>query len=250
MSGDLATPAVNVTISPNMNSNELEDLLNGLDAVQRVGAVRVIKDYENSEYFSDSSILDVQFTIVFVTSVSVQQSDIPELTLTGGSSVINCVNLDADLNATNTTDEEYLISVSIETTQNLTYPDLFNLGFEQPSQPPRYTPNFLLNVTTDVIETEVSNLFAWECDSDFDPPTENGPILYHADYEASSESNRDNETAFCGHYSERNPRTVWNDGDLNPKQYRYVSCTDMSACLCTPWKSPSLIDLGGKQINH
>lgn len=227
VSGDLAVPAINITISSDMSSNELEDLLNDLSAVQRVGAVRVIKDYRNSDYFQPSGDLNVQFTIVFVTPVTVQQSDIPELTLTGGSNVINCVNLDADVNATNTTDEEYSISVSIETTQNLTYPKGFNLGFEQPGQPPRYTPNFLPNVTSDSIQTEVSNLFAWKCDSNVDALSENSLILYHADYESSNENNRDNETAFCGHYSERNPGVVWNDGDLNLKQYRYVSCTDV-----------------------
>lgn len=240
MTDDQTTPTshtVNVTITPEMSAGDVEKMLNALRIVQRVGSVKVIKDSGGSFHFSEGSPLDVQFTLVLLTPLGVPLSaaadlpisavpdlpisTVPDLTLAAGglSGELVCSGLGVNGVMTN-----HSIATAIQTVQEAAYPDGFNLGFELQGQPHRYTATLPPNVTANTLRDELSNLFAWQCDSDVDSLNENGRIFYHADYETSSESNRDNETAFCDHYSEKNPRTVWKAGTpLDPNSYRYVS---------------------------
>ena len=213
---------VNLTISRDMSPEDLEERLNDQPLIQDVGGVRVLKEYYDGDYFMTENLLDVKFTIIFLTRPDVGMSDIPLLSLRSDSDVLVCDHTPSDNNATS---EEYTITVSVDTVQSLSYPSDFRVGFVPLTQPPRHTPLLPLNVTADQLSDEISPLFAWECESDVDMLTQQGRVKFHSDFEEIE----DDTTSFCGHYSKHNPRNVWrssrdnDDIPINPNQYRYVS---------------------------
>ena len=201
----------------------MEQLLNGVESIQSVGRVEVLKKYGDDD--------STELYIVFLTPYGFVHSDIPELSLASES--FDCIHSDFDID-TNTTNTTYFtLTASIETTQNLTYPNGFKLGFEQRVQDPRFTPFLPLSTTAEQLTEELTTLFAWQCTNQL---TEQSPMdqqsfaLLHRSYEEDNgESRRDDTTSFCGHYSLENPRTVWDtsvDNGIKVDQYRYVStCT-------------------------
>ncbi len=219
----LSLGSANFTISRDMTSEALEELLNGMAAIQDAGIVKVYKDDYASDQFAAVNTRDVRFTVVYLTT----SSDVPTLSLNSNSAMITCDH-------TNTTTDaicgDYNIVPSIDTTQELNVPSDFTLGFTPPNQPPRYTQSLPLNATGETIHSEISDLFARGCDSNIDALSAQNRVFYSSSLEASSQSNRVNDTSFCGHYSERNPGTVWRNNfagfdnqAFNPDQYRYVS---------------------------
>lgn len=206
------------TISRDMSPEALEGLLNSMT---EMGTVKVYKDYNTSEFFTATNSQDTKFTIVYLTT-----SSTPVLSLNTDSSALSCDHVNTTATATCSS---YDISASVATTQELSIPSDFTVGFEPSNQPPQWTQPLLLNATEEMISSEISNLFAWKCESDVEMLTRQGRVLYRNSLEDTTESNRVNDTSFCGHYSERNPGTVWRDtwfgGEtINPDQNRYVSC--------------------------
>lgn len=211
------------TISRDMSPQALEELLNGMIDM---GTIRVYKDYNESEFFTATNSKDTSFTIVHVTT----DPNAPTLSLNADSSTISCDH-------TNTTAmamcSSYDISASIVTTQEMSVPSDFIVGFEPSDQPPRWTQPLPLNATKETISSEINDMFAWGCDSDVEMLTQQGRVLYRNSFEATSEDRRVNDTSFCDHYSVRDPsfvwRDIWFDGQpINPDQHRYVShmCTN------------------------
>ncbi len=225
------------TISRDMSSQALEELLNSMSAIQEVGgAVKVYKDYNESEFFAAANSLDTKFTIVYLTT----SVDVPTLSLDTASSTISCEH-------TNTTAmaicSSYDISAVISTAQEMNVPSDFTVGFSPSNQPPRWTRPLLLNATEEIIDSEISDLFAWGCESDVDTLSQQGRVLYRDSLEDSQLSNAVNDTSFCGHYSERNPGTVWRDSwfdgqTINPDQHRFVSHT-----IVHPFIAPALPEM-------
>jgi len=192
---------VNLTISRDMQPQALQELLNSNSDLEDF-QVEVFKDYYSSDFFMAEYSKDVKFTIVFLASPEIEENLIPKLSLRSDTEDLLCEHSNEQLN---TTYNGYMIQATVETVQTRNYSSDFTVGFQLSTQAPRMTPSLPINVTTDVIESEVSDLFVWDCSNDL---PDDG-VFYRSSLEDSSESNRVNDTAFCGHYSEQNPGAVW-----------------------------------------
>ena len=191
-----------IFLMPESIANDVAEMLNDLQSIQRVGRVVVQKEDNRNE----TGV--ITFTIIFLTKFGTAESDMPEITVnpTPGS----CGNTSQ--------------TVKIELVQELTVPESFQVGFNDNGRQQRFTNSLPLNVSAEEMEAEITDLFAWQCET----TRPRGTVIYNATYETSSESARDNTTSFCGHYSLKNPGVIWpgeNDEDSTIEVSRngYVS---------------------------
>ena len=177
-----------IFLMPESTANDVAEMLNSLQSIQRVGRVLVQREDNRNE----TGVITV--TIIFLTKFGTAESDIPEITV--NPTPASCGNTSQ--------------TVEIELVQELTVPESFKVGFNDSNRQQRFTNSLPLNVSAEEVEAEITDLFTWQCETT--PPR--GAVLYNATYETSSESTRDNMTSFCGHYSLKNPGIIW-PGDNN-----------------------------------
>ena len=191
-----------IFLMPESTPNDVAEILNGLQSIQRVGHVVVQREDNRNE----TGV--ITFTIIFLTKFGTAESDIPEITV--NPTPASCGN-------TNQT-------VEIELVQELTVPESFQVGFNDNDRQQRFTNSLPLNVSAEEMKAEITDLFAWQCET----TRPRGTVLYNATYETSSESTRDNTTSFCGHYSVKNPGIIWpgenvEDSTIEVSRNGYVS---------------------------
>ena len=184
-------------------ANDVAEMLNDLQSIQRVGHVLVQREDNRNE----TGVITT-FTIIFLTKFGTAESDIPVITV--NPTPASCGNTSQ--------------TVEIELVQELTVPESFKVGFTDNDRQQRFTNSLPLNVSAEEVEAEITDLFAWQCETT--PPR--GTVLYNATYETSSESTRDNTTSFCGHYSLKNPGIIWpgennEDSTIEVSRNGYVS---------------------------
>ena len=185
------------SLMPEFPADYIAESLNDLQSIQRIGHVVVEKEDDR-----DGTGV-VTFTIIFLTNFGTTESDIPEIIVS--SIPFSCGNASQ--------------TVTIEVVQQLTIPESFKVGFNDSFRVPRFTSDLLLSASSEELGNEISNLFAWQCET---TPLQ-GSIVYNATYE---ESGGDNTTSFCGHYSAKNPVTIWQAGgnsDIKVSRNGYVS---------------------------
>ena len=172
-----------IFIMPESTANDVAEILNDLQSIQRVGHAVVQKEDNRNE----TGV--ITFTIIFLSKFGTGQSNIPEITI--NPTPASCGNTSQ--------------TVEIELVQGLTVPESFQVGFNDNDRQQRFTNSLPLNVSAEEMKAEITDLFAWQCET----IRPRGTVLYNATYETSSESTRDNTTSFCGHYSVKNPGIIW-----------------------------------------
>lgn len=194
---------------------EAEQVLNSQEAIQSVGSIVVFAQQTSSK--------SAEIVFVFQTDFDVQPSAVPSLTLDSDSSTIHCTDT--------TNGQRFLLSVLVITTQNLTYADGFNasFGFQRfPNLPgfQRFTPNLPIDVSSSRLQEELTELIVWKC---FHQPLQFSGVRFSYETDHGGDENDDNTDAplgYCGRYSKKNPRKVWEiddaDGPVNFNAY-YVS---------------------------
>ena len=185
------------TLIPEFTAEYIAQSLNDLQSIQRIGYVVVEKEDNRDE----TGV--ISFTIIFLTNFGTTESDIPEITVS--SIPFSCGNASQ--------------TVTIEVVQQLTIPESFKVGFNDSFRVPRFTGDLLLNAPSEELGNKISSLFAWQCET---TPLQ-GSIVYNATYE---EIGQDNTTSFCGHYSAKNPVTIWQaegNSDIKVSRNGYVS---------------------------
>ena len=183
-----------VSFYPDYPSEYIENMLNEVESIKAIGYVEVIKEEVETYGF--------YFTVIFLSRFGVTESEIPLLSISNSSSPL-C--------------NQTLYDITIEKIQSLTIPESFNLGFND-TYPPRYTSYLPYDVTLDTLRSEITDLFAWECEVSPSPSS----LLFQDSYE---EESRDNSTSFCGHYSAKNPTTIWanQNNPINIVLYKEVN---------------------------
>ena len=194
---------------PESSANDIAELLNGLQSIQRIGRVVVQREDNRNETGM------ITFTVIFLTRFGTAESDIPAITV--NPTPTSCGNTSNH-------------TVEIELVQELTIPESFKVGFNDSNRQQRFTSSLPLNVSAEEMEAEITNLFAWQCETTHS----RGTILYNDTYETSSESTRDNTTSFCGRYSLKNPGTIWSgenneDSTIEVGRNGYVSVFDVTS---------------------
>lgn len=202
-----------------LSAEYIAETLNDLQSIQRVGRV-VVKKEDNRD---ETGV--ITFTIIFLTGFGVTESDIPELTVS--SFPFPCGNASQ--------------TVRIEVVQELTIPESFKVGFNDGVPVPRFSSNLPLSVSSEEMEAEISNLFAWQCEI---TPLQRS-VFYNATYEDGL--GRDNTTSFCGHYSAKNPRTVWQSDDIDSTIK--VTRNGYVSVLVDSKLSPNVIYVGNQNIS-
>ena len=197
-----------ILLMPESSANDIAELLNGLQSIQRIG--RVVVQREDTRNQTGM----ITFTVILLTRFETAESDIPEITV--NPALAPCGNTSQ--------------TVEIELVQELTVPESFKVGFNDSNRQQRFTSSLPLNVSAEAMEAEITNLFAWQCET----TPSRGTVLYNATYETSSESTRDNTTSFCGRYSVKNPGTIWpgennEDSTIEVGRNGYVSVFDVSS---------------------
>ena len=188
-----------ILLMPESSANDIAELLNGLQSIQKIGQVVVQREDNRNE----TGV--VTFTVIFLTRFGTAESDIPAITV----------------NPTPTSCGNTSQTVEIELVQEITVPESFKVGFNDSNRQQRFTSSLPLNVSAEEMEAEITNLFAWQCET----ICSRGTVLYNNTYETSSESTRDNTTSFCGRYSLKNPGTIWSgeDNTIEVSRNGYVS---------------------------
>ena len=188
-----------ILLMPESSANDIAEMLNGLQSIQRIGQVVVQREDNRNETGM------ITYTVIFLTRFGTAESDIPAITV----------------NPTPTSCGNTSQTVEIELVQELTVPESFKVGFNDNNRQQRFTSSLPLNVSAEEMEAEITNLFAWQCERTHS----RGTVLYNDTYETSSESTRDNTTSFCGRYSLKNPGTIWSgeDNTIEVSRNGYVS---------------------------
>ena len=191
-----------IFLMPESTADDVAEILNGLQSIQRVGRVVVQREDNRNE----TGV--ITFTITFLSKFGTGQSDIPEITV--NPTPASCGNTSQ--------------TAEIELVQELTVPESFQVGFNDNDRQQRFTNSLPLNVSAEEMKAEITDLFAWQCET----TRSRGTVLYNATYETSSESTRDNTTSFCGHYSVKNPGIIWpgenvEDSTIEVSRNGYVS---------------------------
>ena len=200
-----------ILLMPESSDNDIAELLNGLQSIQRIGRV-IVQKVDNRNVTGM-----ITFTVIFLTRFGTAESDIPAITV----------------NPTPTSCGNTSQTVEIELVQEITVPESFKVGFNDSNRQQRFTSSLPLNVSAGEMEVEITNLFAWQCETICSQGTE----LYNDTYEISSESTRDNTTSFCGRYSLKNPGTIWpgennEDSTIEVGTNGYVSVFDVNSLAC------------------
>ena len=182
----------------------VEEAINSVESVQRVGYMQVFEEEYDFDYNSDES---AAFVLVLLSKFGIPRSEIPDIRVNVNSHLCNETNL----------------NVTIEKIQELTIPDSFNLTFSDTS---RSTAHFPINSTSETIQEGLTDLLGWECEElvSLDPER----IFFNNSFEEDDgNSDRDNATSFCGRYSLERPDTLWTatEAEFAVTEYRYVSKT-------------------------
>ncbi len=191
-----------------MNDTEnIERLLNSVEAVQRVGRIEV---YLRPKLFAS----EVDIVFVFETNLDVDPAAVPTLRL-GSENTLSCNEITSGL-------ELEVVLTSLSTVQNLTNLSSFNLGFGGTC-----TPFLSIDAPSEELERELMNLFSWECTHN--PP--NGRDIFRESYDDNNARNDDMPAAYCGRNSKQSPGVVWEGGlQLRPQSngnYN-VSCCSLA----------------------
>lgn len=164
------------------------------------------------EFFGDRSSQEVGIRFLFI-SVTALEEYVPEITVNSDESMFDCVNLN---NETDPIDDSLLgVTVELNTIQNLTVPDSFNIGYENLNimSGRRFTNNLPLDVTADRLQSAVFDLFGWGCTNQSSEQLRQQIEVYQTYENMDRGGVRDGEidvrTSFCGHASLNSPGLVW-----------------------------------------
>ena len=183
----------------------VEEAINSLETVQRVGYMRVFREDSYQYDFNYNPDEAATFVLVLLSKFEISQSQIPDIRININSHLCNQTTSNA----------------TIEKIQELTFPDSFNLTFSDTS---RSTAHFPINVTSETIQEGLTDLLGWECQEllTLDPEA----IFVNSTFEEDDGNpDRDNSTSFCGRYSLERPDTLWSGTEtvFAVTEYRYVS---------------------------
>ena len=174
-----------ISLRFNMSQGEIQRELSNLETTQNIGKIIVMKSNNTSTSF-----------IMLANS----SHALPKLKLDSES--VECFN--------STSSSNYSLKLSMVLSQNATFAEGFNIGYNSRDLFQRFTPKLPLTVNQARLEKEMNDLLKWTCE--FPAPSSSLSILYSTSFEENY-SEADNSTAFCGRQSKRNPRTVWEDSD-------------------------------------
>ena len=185
-----------ISFSPFSSSRDVEDELNkGMN----VGRVSIQKGgYSGDQDMFWLSDTPIEFTMIFLTPFGTMMNDIPILSTEERMSIFSCSVEDSN--------STLQLSIEVEMIQGLSYPESFSVGFAIGSRQQRLTGRLPLNVSSSLLREELTGLLSWGCS--LEENIERQTLSYY-DYEGGSSGNRRNNTAFCGSYSNSNPKTVW-----------------------------------------
>ena len=195
-----------VSFSPFSSSRDVEEELNkGMN----VGRVSVQKGgYSGDQDMFWLSDIPIEFTVIFLTPFGTMMNDVPILSTEERMNNFSCSAEDSN--------STLQLSVEVEMIQGPSYPETFSAGFAVGSQQQRLTGRLPLNASSSLLQDKLTGLLSWGCN--LEENIEQQTFSYY-DYEGGSSGNRRNNTAFCGSYSNRNPRTVWSSSS-NQGSYR------------------------------
>ena len=210
-----------MTLSPFRDAEEIEELLN-MAIPETSGHVIVRRRGSESESDRDwflSSDMSVEFDVVYLTPLSVATSNVVTLaTCLTGDCDAYCMTT-GDANAT-----RHDLTVSIETVQEFSSPDSFQVAFNTNSQQPRRTGPLPLNATNDALCGELTELLSWECNEEEGIAEK---TIFYEEYETLTRDTS-NSTSFCGAYSRINPYIFWSGGQYRVDNVPYVSASVIS----------------------
>ena len=205
-----------VLLSSFHGAEDIQELLNaaipkmsdqGQIAVRRRGA-----ESEDERDWSWSTDSAVHFDVIYLTPLGLAASDIVTLAV---CSTGDCVSCSAEgSNAT-----EHDIMVTIETVQEYTLPESFQVAFNTGTPKLRNTEPLPLNVTNGMLHSKLTGLLSWDCTEEED--IAENTILYEH-YESAR---TDNSTSFCGAYSARNRHVFWRGQNYRLDDVPYVSAS-------------------------
>ena len=201
-----------IVVSPETLPYQLAEALNGIPLVRDIGRVEVEK--------REGGDFDITFVVVFVTRFGTPDALIPRITPYNSTQVVCPVS-----NTSSNASGSNILEVSVRRTQNLTYPESFNVGFDAEGSVPRFTPDLSPATSAGELQANLSRLFAQECDVQPEGIFENeARVIEYQSYESSSHDRREFSTSFCGRYSEHNPYNVWSNSiGFRAAEFRYVS---------------------------
>lgn len=193
--------------------DEMAAILNGHEAVQRVGRVDIFEQ----EPVIQGNCHYRRVNLVYVINLGVEPSDVPRLEFEseGGELLIDCNYLQDN--------SDYTVTATLQMVQTPRQADGFSVGFADTISGPRFTSHLELNVTEEILQRELLDVFSWNCSFPIFPPRSN-VILVHESYE-DRRHGVDNTTAFCGIRSKRSPRRVWNSTDPQGDHVRIIANT-------------------------
>ena len=185
-----------VIVSPFLRPEEFEEILNSQVIIQEIGHVSV-RGYNSTDNFGN---LTSVFTLIYLTHAGVTADDLVIVSVKDSTEPHPCSEMDVLM--------EFLVNV--ETVQELWMPSTFQLGFNVSAQQQQLTGELPLDAPRDQLQSEMRELITWRCEveEDLDQKT-----IFYADYELGGGRRRNNDTSFCGAYSERNPWIVWQNSE-------------------------------------